>query len=98
MSSPPAVTLEEARRQLAAWVAALSAARAGTSYSLGGRSLTAQDVETCETEVTRWHRRVLALEAYERGTVRPLGAQAGFPSPGAGGGGGLISDEQWQGG
>lgn len=95
MSSPPSLTLEEARAQLDAWRAALKLCAAGKAATVDGRSLTPQDVDTCRAEIQRWHRSVLAIEARARGQTRPLGSQAAFPAPGSGGGGGLYDEAYW---
>ena len=94
-----AVTLPKAQAQLREWMQALERCSSGASYSLGGRTLTRQDVTTIRAEIQRWHNTVTALEAAAAGNCRPLGAVASFPAPGAGtGAGGLVSGSDWNSG
>lgn len=81
---PAVVTYPQAIENLRDWVAALSATAAGSSYSLGGRTLTRQDNNTIRSEIRRWHNTVVAMEAEAAGRPRALGSQAVFPTPGAG--------------
>lgn len=87
------VSLSEAQESLRTWVKAREALASGSSYSIGGRTLTRQDSETVEANIQRWHNTVLALEAQAQGRSRPLGAQAEFPA--AGGGGRIIPGDVW---
>ena len=90
------VQLSDAVAQLRRWLAALEACSVGQSYSIGGRTLTRQDVDTViRPEIQRWHVTVTALEADGAGKSRPLGAQAVFPAPGAGAGRGIIPTDVW---
>lgn len=96
MAQPP-VTLTYATEQLQSWLAALEACSAGQSYSIGGRSLTRQDIEQIRGEIQRWHNSVRSLEAAANGVQRPMGATAAFPAPGAGSGSsaGIIPAGLW---
>lgn len=86
----------EAVASLRQWLAALEACSSGQSYSIGGRSLTRQDVETViRPEIQRWHNTVQALEAEGAGQNRQLGAQVAFQAPGAGAGRGIIPVDVW---
>ena len=88
------LTLGEAQDTLRRWMAALDAASNGQAYSIGGRSLTRQDIPTIRAEIQRWHNTVTALEQEAAGRQRPLGAQASFAAPGQGTGG-LIPGSLW---
>jgi hypothetical protein len=94
------ISYPDAIATLREWLAALSSASSGQSYSIGGRTLTRQDITEIRSEIQRWHNTVTALEAKERGEQRPLGAQAAFPTPGSGvtGGGTIIPGELWKSG
>ena len=94
MLKPAPMTLAYATEQLAQWHKALEATSSGQSYSIGGRTLTRQDVQTVRDEIQRWHNTVTALQARQQGNVRPLGAQVTFPAPGKGAGG-IIPVELW---
>ena len=72
-----------------------SRASSGSTYSIGGRTLTRQDIPDIRAEIQRWHNTVLALEQAQHGRQRPMGATASFPTPG-GGSGRLYSDELWR--
>lgn len=91
---PSVVTYPQAIENLRDWLAALSATSGGSSYSLGGRTLTRQDTETIRAEIRRWHNTVTAMEAEAAGKPRALGSQASFPTPGSGAGG-LYPDDLW---
>lgn len=90
MPYQPPITLPDAVAELNRWLAALSSVSSGSSYSVGGRTLTRLDVTDIRAEIQRWHNTVLSLDALDNGKVRPLGATAAFPSPGRGGTGGAI--------
>jgi len=95
MSLQPAlITLPYAQGQLRKWMAALEATSAGQSYSIGGRTLTRQDLAEVNNQIARWERTVKSLTLRQRGIVRPMSAQAAFPTPG-GGSGGLIPQDLW---
>lgn len=89
---PSPITLAQAQDRLNDWLKALEAASTGASYSIEGQTVTRQDVETIRAEVKRWNNTVLAITARLQGKTRPLGAQAMFAAPGAGGreGGGWV--------
>ena len=94
--APSPVTLATAQAQLAAWNEALSHASTGGSYSIGGRTLTRQDVPTIRAEIQRWHNTVAAITERLQGRVRPMGATASFPAPGSGSGaGGIVPQDIW---
>lgn len=95
MPAYPPMTVAAATEQLTEWQTALQRASSGSSYSIGGRTLTRQDITEIRAEISRWHRTVLSLEAQAQGQVRPLGAQAAFEAPGRGAGG-LYPDSLWQ--
>jgi len=98
MSQQPPMTLAYAKARLQDWLDALERCSTGETYSIGNRTLTRQDVEgVIQPQITRWHRSCAALEQAAAGRVRPLGAQAAFPAPGAGSGG-LISQDLWESG
>ena len=77
-------SLSQAQESLRMWVKARDALASGSSYSIGGRTLTRQDSDVVEGNIQRLHNTVLALEAKALGHVRPLGAQAVFPRAGGG--------------
>ena len=95
MASPSPISLAYAQEQLQAWYKALEAASTGGSYSIGGRTLTRQDVPTIRAEIQRWNNSVLAIQASLQGKTRAMGSQAAFPTPGSGSGG-IIPDGLWQ--
>ena len=78
------ISYADAVQNLRDWLAALNATAAGSSYSIGGRTLTRQDNETIRAEIQRWHNTVTTLEAAAQGCSRPLGSSAAFPTPGSG--------------
>ena len=90
------ITYTDAVAALRQWMAALEATSSGSSYSIGGRTLTRQDVETIRGEIQRWHNTVSALEARAQGNSRPMGATAAFPPPGRGGTGVVYPEELWR--
>ena len=91
--------LQYAQEQLRLWQDALAAASNGQSYSIGGRTLTRQDVGDIRAEIQRWNQTVLGIQASLKGNVRPLGATACFPAPGSGQTSGVIyPDELWRSG
>ena len=93
--SPPPITLADAQAKLAAWQTALEAASTGASYSVEGQTVTRQDVDVIRAEIQRWHNTVTALQQrLSGGTIRPLGAQASFPTPGSGAWG-IIPGTLW---
>lgn len=92
--TPAPVTLASAQAQLANWQAALEAASTGASYSIEGQTVTRQDITLIRAEIRRWSNTVAAITQRLNGTVRPLGAQALFPTPGSGAGG-IIPDALW---
>ena len=94
MAGSPVVNLADARAELKAWTEALSAVRLGQAYSIGGRSVTRQDVGIIRQEIQRWHATVLSLEALARNQDRPMGATASFPAPG--GRGGIMPQSEWE--
>ena len=99
MPQSPPVTIGYATAQLKLWTEALEACSSGANYSIAGRSLTRQDVETViMPQITRFHRMLGALEQNAEGTVRPLGAIASFPAPGGRGGHGIIPGVIWRSG
>lgn len=83
--TPSPMTLAQAQAQLTNWLTALEHASTGGSYSIGGRTLTRQDIPTIRAEVQRWHNSVNAIVQRLNGTIRPMGATASFPAPGSGG-------------
>lgn len=87
------ISYSEAVQTLKDWMAALSAAQSGQSYSIGGRTLTRQDITEIRSEIQRWHNTVAALEAQQKGQPRNLGAKASFDAPG--GSGGIIPGDIW---
>lgn len=90
------VSLSEAQESLRTWVKAREALASGSSYSIGGRTLTRQDSDTVEANIQRWHNTVTTLEARAKGQSRSLGAQAVFERPGArSGGAGIIPSDLW---
>ena len=89
------VSYSEALEQLRNWVNAREAIASGSSYSIGGRTLTRQDSDVIEANIRRWHNTVQALEAREAGQTRSLGARPAFEQPGSGGSGGIITDAMW---
>ncbi len=96
MAQTPPISLAEAKEQLQNWMQALEACSTGANYSIGGRSLTRQDVPTIRAEIQRWHNAVTTIEAAQNGYQRPLGASAAFPAPGAGTGpAGIIPQSLW---
>ena len=95
MAGQPIYSLSDAREQLREWLKALERASTGATYSIGGRTLTRQDIPDIRAEIQRWHNMVLAHEAAAAGRQRPMGATASFPTPG-GGSGRLYSDEIWR--
>jgi len=92
---PARVTLAYAIEQRDQWYAALEAASSGSSYSIGGRTLTRQDVGDINAQLSRWIEAVKRLEARQQGQVRKLHARASFPTPGSGSGG-LYPQELWE--
>ena len=99
MPQSPPITIGYAQEQLSEWMKALEACSSGANYSIAGRSLTRQDVEAViMPQITRFHRMLATLEQAAEGTVRPMGAQASFPSPGGYGGGGIIPGVVWRSG
>lgn len=94
---PSPITLAQAQDRLTEWLSALEAASTGASYSVEGQTVTRQDIPTIRGEIQRWHNTVLAITQRLQGTVRPLGAQAMFPTPGRGGTGGqIIPESLWR--
>jgi len=82
--TPSPMTLAQAQASLAQWQTALEHASTGASYSIGGRTLTRQDVTAIRAEIQRWHNTINAIRARLNGAVRPMGAVASFPPPGRG--------------
>lgn len=95
MLPPAEITIQYAIEQRDAWYAALSAASSGSSYSIGGRTLTRRDLTEINDQIARWIDTVKTLKLRQQGKVRSLGARAAFPTPGSGAGD-LYSDEIWQ--
>lgn len=88
MALPPSpITEAYAREQLDNWLAALEAASKGSSYSIGDRSLTRQDLPAIRAEIQRWHNTLSTLGERAKGRRRSMVAQASFATPGAGTGG-----------
>lgn len=91
---PPVVTLAYAQERLAEWMAALTSASSGQSYSIGNRTLTRQDIPQIRAEIQRWSNTVAAVQERALGRKRALGSQAAFPAPGSGSGG-IIPQSLW---
>ena len=66
----------ELRQQLGEIDAAIKAARLGSSYAIGGRSVTRQDLVTLQDERTRIIRSLRQLEAVRKGASSPGEATA----------------------
>jgi hypothetical protein len=60
-------TLSEAQTQLSQWEAASAALATGSSYSIGGRSLTRAQWPEVRDAMTFWRREVSALSAVASG-------------------------------
>ena len=58
-----AITLGEARSQLAAWLAASKKTAAGQSYSIGNRALTRANAGEIREQIEYWTGKVERLEA-----------------------------------
>jgi len=95
--TPSPITLASAQAQLTNWLTALENASTGGSYSIGGRTLTRQDVPTIRAEIQRWSNTVATITERLHGRVRPMGATASFPAPGRGtsGSGTVIPNALW---
>lgn len=92
----PIQQIGDVRAEIELWLKARAALASGQSYSIGGRTLTRQDLETVNSMLTQLDRTLKALEAAAAGQVRPFGAQAAFPAPGRGtGGSGTIYPNGW---
>lgn len=65
-----AITLEQAREHLEAWLEADVAVSKGQSYSIGGRSLSRADASMIQDRIDYWSRKVEQLEAGGRGGAR----------------------------
>lgn len=99
MPQSPPITISYAKEQLAQWMSALEACSTGANYTIAGRSLTRQDVESViMPQVTRFHRMLASLEQAAEGTVRPMGSVASFTAPGGSGGSGIIPGVVWRSG
>ena len=96
MPTTPPISLAYAQDQLREWQRALENCSSGQTYAIAGRSLTRQDVDTIHGQIRHWHNVVLNLEALAAGRVRPMGAQAQFSAPGAGGG--IMPGAVWRSG
>lgn len=94
----PIQQISDVRAELELWLKARTALASGQSYSIGGRTLTRQDMQTVDSMLTQLNRSLLALEANAAGRVRALGAQSAFPVPGAGGGGDIMPEALWKSG
>lgn len=92
----PIQQISDVRAEIDLWLKARAALAGGASYSIGGRTLTRQDLDTVNSMLTQLNRTLLSLEARADGRVRGLGAQAAFPAPGRGtGGSGTIYPNDW---
>jgi hypothetical protein len=57
------ITLEQAQTQLAAYLAAETAALGGQSYRIGDRMLTRADLSEIRAGIDSWNARVVSLSA-----------------------------------
>ncbi len=64
------------RARLSAVEDAIAAAQGGLSYSLGGRSVSRQDLESLRSERTRLMREIKRAQASEAGVRNPSSAVA----------------------
>jgi hypothetical protein len=66
----PAITLDEAKAQLAAYLAAERKILAGQSVQIGDETLTRADLRAVQQGVSVWSARVNEISALSRGRVR----------------------------
>ena len=65
-------TIPELEAELAEVDAAIKAARTGSSYAIGGRSLTRQDLPSLHQDRARLRREIRELEAAAAGAEAPM--------------------------
>lgn len=92
---PARITLAYAIEQRDQWYQALEHAQSGKSYSIGGRTLTRQDIGDINETLARWIDTVKTLDARVRGKVRKMHARSSFDTPGSGSGN-LYPQELWE--
>jgi hypothetical protein len=71
------ITLQQAQAQLAAYLAAETAALTGQSYEIAGRKLTRADLGQIQAGISTWSRRVGELGARASGRSRSRTLVAG---------------------
>lgn len=92
---PARITLGYAIEQRDNWFKALEAAASGQSYSIGGRTLTRQNIGDINAQLGYWINAVKTLELRQRGIKRKMHARAWFATPGAPDGGGAVYGLGW---
>lgn len=72
------ITLAQAETQLTAYLDAETAVLSGQSYELAGRRLTRADLDSIQTGINAWDKRVKELSSRASGVRRSRSVSPGF--------------------